>query len=117
MFNAQERRVTREFHGRKRRRARRRALHSFGRTRPDDVACTNTPRGTRSILGTVGGAVGGAAVVLGIFFAAMTKDRALQKAAGAPAPKPGVLTVGAGVLAAVGGGFLGNKIATKRPDC
>ena len=74
-------------------------------------------RGTRSILGTVGGAVAGAVSVLGTFLLVTTHDRALQKAAGAPSPKPGLATGIAGVAAATAGGFLGNRLAIRKPEC
>jgi hypothetical protein len=97
----------------------RRARRAFGTTRRYGVEekCSKMARGTRGVLGTVGGAAIGALGVLGTFWIAMTKDRQLQKAAGAPAPKPGLATGIAGAVAAVGGGVLGNRLAMRRPQC
>jgi hypothetical protein len=88
---------------------------------PDDdfgaAGCSTMPRGTRNVLGTVGGAAAGLAAVTIGFFAVTTQDRALQKAAGAPMPKPGILTGIMGVVAAVGGALGGRYIATRKPAC
>ena len=75
------------------------------------------PRGTRGVIGTIAGGAIGAVATLGMFFLVTTKDRALQKAAGAPSPKPGILTGIAGVAAATAGGVVGNRMARKKPDC
>jgi hypothetical protein len=98
---------------RKRRSRSHRSRRSFGAA----TACSTTPRGTRSILGTVGGAVAGIASALGTFFLVTTHDRALQKAAGAPSPKPGVATGLAAAAAGAAGGFLGNRLAVRKPEC
>jgi hypothetical protein len=55
--------------------------------------------------------------VAGGFFAVTTKDRALQKAAGAPAPKPGIATGIVGVVTAVGGAVGGSYLAARKPTC
>lgn len=81
------------------------------------AGCSTMPRGTRNVLGTVGGALVGLAAVATGFFAVTSQDRALQKAAGAPMPKPGILTGVVGVAAAVGGAFGGRYLATKKPSC
>jgi hypothetical protein len=95
---------------RSRRRSRRH--HAFAA-----ASCATMPRGTRNVLGTVAGAAAGLLAVGTGFFAVTTKDRALQKAAGAPSPKPGVATAALGVAAAVGGAFGGRYIATRKPTC
>lgn len=110
---------------RARRRSRRRSRRSFGRRHHsfgneddlDGAHCSTVRRGTRGVIGTVaGGAIGATVTLLG-FFLVTTKDRALQKAAGAPSPKPGLLTGIAGVAAAAAGGVIGNRMARKKPDC
>ena len=76
-----------------------------------------TPRGTRQVIGTVAGAAAGLLAVGAGFFVVTTKDRALQKAAGAPAPKPGIATGVIGVAAAVGAAFGGRYLAARKPTC
>lgn len=75
------------------------------------------PRGTRNVVGTAAGAVAGLAAVAIGFFAVTTKDRGLQKAAGAPSPKPGIMTGVLGLGAAVGGAIGGRYLATRKPTC
>lgn len=98
-------------HTRSRRRSRRRA-RSFGA-----AECSMTPKKVRGFNGAlIGGAVGLAAAVGG-FFAVTTKDRALQKAAGAPSPKPGLATGIASVSALTLGALGGRYIARRKPNC
>lgn len=82
-----------------------------------DAECSFTPKKERGIYGMLaGGAVGLVATGIG-FFVATTKNRALQKAAGAPSPKPGLITAIAGAGAVAAGAFGGRIYARRKPTC
>jgi hypothetical protein len=82
-----------------------------------DAECSFTPKKERGIYGMLaGGAIGLVAATAG-FFIATTRDRQLQKVAGAPAPKPGLkaglAAAGAVTVGAIGGRFY----ARRKPTC
>lgn len=79
--------------------------------------CSNLTKGTRHVLGGAGGALVGAGTVYSLFYLASAKNRALQKAAGAPAPTPSFFVgLGAAALAIVGG-IVGDRLAIRKPEC
>lgn len=96
----------------RRSRSRRRRRDAFA-----DAECSFTPKKERGIYGMLaGGAVGLVTSAIG-FFIATTHDRQLQKAAGAPSPKPG-LKAGLAAAGAVTVGAIGGRIyARRKPTC
>lgn len=88
---------------------RRRALGASG--------CSKLSFGSRRVIGIGAGAAVGAALTFGTWYLASRKNRALQKAAGAPAPTPG-LFLGLGATAvAIAGGAVGHHVAMQKPVC
>jgi hypothetical protein len=94
---------------RKRRHRSRRALGAAG--------CSKLSFGSRRIIGIGTGAAVGAALTFGTWYIATRSSRALQKAAGAPAPTPG-LFFGLGATAvALAGGAAGYHVGMRKPIC
>jgi len=94
---------------RKRRHRSRRALGAAG--------CSKLSFGSRRVIGIGTGAAVGAALTFGTWYLATRENRALQKAAGAPAPTPG-LFLGLGATAvAMAGGAVGYHVGMRKPIC
>ncbi len=94
----------------RRSRSRRRALGAAS-------GCSKLSFGSRRIIGIGTGAAVGAALTFGTWYLATRENRKLQKAAGAPAPTPG-LFLGLGATAvAMAGGAVGYHVGMKKPVC
>jgi len=79
--------------------------------------CSMTPKKERGLYGALGGAAVGLAAATAGFFIVTTKNRALQAAAGAPSPKPG-LAAGLAAAGAMTVGAIGGRLwARKKPTC
>jgi len=81
------------------------------------AGCSKLSFGSRRIIGIGTGAAVGAALTFGTWYLATRENRRLQKAAGAPAPTPG-LFLGLGATAvAMAGGAVGYQVGMHKPIC